>query len=344
MKKKGKIIVMSMLALFISIFSCTTETDEESTVGNWSKTTPLKGRQRSGAVSFTIGDKAYVGLGYDGDDYLSDFYVYDVNLGFWESLGDFPGEMREQAVAFSINGKGYMGLGLNKDLDKEELKDFWEYDPETDQWTPVADFEGTARYRAIGFSIGDVGYVGTGYDGDNHNSDFWKYNPEEDSWDEIVGYPGDKIESGFGFVIDGKAYIGGGISNDSYSIDFWEFTPAADGSSVSWTRRTPSDDESYYDEFRLAVYRYDAVAITAGTKAYVVGGVSSSGAVTKDVYEFDATTFSWDQLTSYEGSARSLAVGFVLNDRIFVGTGQNGSSKYDNFWEFKPNEEYDEEY
>ena len=44
-------------------------------------------------------------------------------------------------------------------------KDFWEYDPAANAWTQKADFGGTARYCAVGFSIGSKGYIGTGWDG-----------------------------------------------------------------------------------------------------------------------------------------------------------------------------------
>ena len=42
-------------------------------------------------------------------------------------------------------------------------KDFWEYDPVGNTWTQKADFGGTARYAAVGFSIGNKGYIGTGH-------------------------------------------------------------------------------------------------------------------------------------------------------------------------------------
>ena len=41
-------------------------------------------------------------------------------------------------------------------------KDFWEYDPATNTWTQKADFGGTTRSVAVGFSIGSKGYIGTG--------------------------------------------------------------------------------------------------------------------------------------------------------------------------------------
>ena len=58
------------------------------------------------------------------------------------------------------------------------FKDFWEYDPATNAWTQKADFGGTARDGAVGFSIGSKGYIGTGYDGTGSTKDFWEYTPE----------------------------------------------------------------------------------------------------------------------------------------------------------------------
>ncbi|MFZ6010447.1 MAG: Kelch repeat-containing protein, partial [Bacteroidota bacterium] len=287
---------------------------------------------------FTIGSKAFVGLGYDGDEYLSDFYVYDINSGFWESRKKFPGPFRERAVAFSIQGKGYVGLGYNRDLTKEELGDFWEYNPDTDEWTQVASFKGTARYNAVGFAIGSKGYVGTGYDGDTYNSDFWEFDPASNNWKEIVSYPGEKIDGGLSFVVNGLGYVCTGRNNGLYNTDFWEF----DAEAVTWIKRSPDDEEDDYDEFKKAMSRHDAVAFTIGDKAYIAGGISSGGATDKAVYEFNSGNYAWDDRTSFEGSARSLAIAFVLNGRAFMGTGQNGSSRFDDIWEFNPNITKDE--
>ena len=64
----------------------------------------------------------------------------------------------------------------------------------------------------------------------------------------------------------------------------------------------------------------------------------------KTIYEYDPATDLWDDKTAFEGSARSLATAYVLDGRAFFGTGQNAGSYFDDIWEFKPNEEYDEDY
>ncbi len=42
-------------------------------------------------------------------------------------------------------------------------------------WLQRSDFGGTARQGAIGFSIGEKGYIGTGYDNVQIKKDFWAY-------------------------------------------------------------------------------------------------------------------------------------------------------------------------
>lgn len=341
MKKKSfwyLVIITSLLC------SCSDSTDDSSsTAGDWTRTTPFKGSPRGGAVVFTTGTKAFVGLGFDGDDYKYDFYAYDITTGFWEAMDDFPGPGRERAVAFSIDGKGYVGIGYNRDLDEEELRDFWQFDPdaaEGEQWTQVADFKGTARYNAIAFALNGQGYVGTGYDGDNYNSDFYQYDPIENAWLEIKSYPGEKVEGGLAFVLNNKAYVCTGKNNGLHSTDFWEF----DAEGNTWTKRTPSSDESYYEDFVAAVKRNDATALVVNGKAFLLNGYGSSGALDRSCYEFDPSDFSWDNRTSFEGSGRSLAVSFVLDGKAFTGTGQSGTTRFDDIWEFHPDETYDEEY
>ncbi len=45
-------------------------------------------------------------------------------------------------------------------------------------WTKKADFDGVARIQAVGFSIGDKGYIGTG-GRVGYEKDFWEYNPNK---------------------------------------------------------------------------------------------------------------------------------------------------------------------
>jgi len=144
------------------------------------------GGPRIDPVSFSIGSKAYVGTGLDGATFKDDFWEYDPtqgSLGTWTQKADFAGGNRAEAAGFSIGTKGYVGIGRVAYDTSVSVNDFWEYDPATNTWTQKANFGGTARSAAVGFSIGLRGYIGTGIptgvvtaDGGMYR-DFWEYCP-----------------------------------------------------------------------------------------------------------------------------------------------------------------------
>jgi len=332
MSRWSSLLVLCMLLTF----SCSDDSDDEDTIGNWIRVAPLEGSPRSGAVTFTIGELAYVGLGYGNDSqYFNNFYAYNPTTGIWKRVKDFPGTAREMAVGFSLNGMAYVGLGYNRKITKKELSDFWRYDPITDEWSQLSDFP-DSRYSSVSFAIGNTAYVGAGFDGSDVRGDFWEYNAAGDTWNSIATNPGEKKEGAFSFTINGKAYYGGGYNNGTYSDDFWEFNPETN----TWTDLSIDSDDDYYDDFSSAVRRNYATAFSLNNLGYVVGG--NSGSYSFQAYEFDPTTNRWIEKSDFEGSSRVQAVGFSLLDRAFVGSGYNGSRRTDDFWEFKPFDEYDD--
>jgi N-acetylneuraminic acid mutarotase len=55
------------------------------------------------------------------------------------------------------------------------VKDTYAYDAASDTWAEKAPFTGVERNGTIGFSIGNIGYVGGGNDGTNNSTDFYKF-------------------------------------------------------------------------------------------------------------------------------------------------------------------------
>src|SRR4051812_29189228 len=76
-------------------------------------------------------------------------------------------------------------------------------------WTQKADFGGAARRSAIGFCIGNYGYLGTGYNS-NFYDDLWKYDPVNDVWTQVASYPGPARFCAVEFVLSTNAYVGTG--------------------------------------------------------------------------------------------------------------------------------------
>lgn len=328
-------MIVAIIALTIT--TCKKEEPEPELLGNWIDLSDIPGAARSQAVAFTIGKYGYVGGGVDEDNnILNDFWKYDSERNNWTQIADFPSDHeRYSAVAFSLKGKGYVGTGFNGET---RLNDFWAYDTLTNSWEQVADFPGTPRYGAVAFSIDTIGYVGTGFDG-SYLKDFYAFYPESDTWEQKDYLAGSKRRFAVAFVLNGKGYICTGINNGVCEDDLLEYNPATG----LWTeKRRISDftDEDYDDNY--TIIRSNAVAFVIGSRAYVTTGKYSS--YKNDTWEYDPLTDKWEAKTSFEGVTRIDAVAFSIdnNAKAYLVTGASGNTKFEDIWEFKPNDEYSE--
>ncbi|MBK9402017.1 MAG: T9SS type A sorting domain-containing protein [Bacteroidetes bacterium] len=197
-------------------------------------------------------------------------------------------------------------------------------------WTQKAVIPGGVRDLTVGFSIGNKGYVGTGY---HHGlwyeyQDFWEWDPVTDVWTQKADFGGGLRYGAVGFSIGIKGYIGTGAS-PTLRKDLWEYDPAVN----TWTQKT---------DFGGAP-RCLATGFSIGTKGYIGLGTingNSSGAVA-DYWEWEGDTASpnyntWVQKSSFPGPVRIGAVGFVINSKGYIGTGSapGGSVWLDDFWEW----------
>ena len=329
--KKSILLRSSLLMVFITLASCSSD-DTTDLFGNWIERSVFDGTARSNASATTVGNIGYIGTGYDGDDYLKDFWAYDMDGNFWFQLADFQGAARSSAVAFTIDDKVYMGTGYDGD---NELADFYAYDITANTWSEIAPFEGTPRRGAVAFNSSTAGYLGTGFDGDNDKKDFWKYDPATDAWDELVGFGGSKRRDAATFTINDQVYLGTGISNGILEADFWVF----DLNTESWNSLLDLDDDDDYN-----IIRSNAVGFTIGDKGYFACGTSLAG-VTDTVWEYNPSTDLWEEKTAFEGFTREGAVAFSNPSQIraLVALGRSGSLYLDDNREFFPNEEEDED-
>jgi N-acetylneuraminic acid mutarotase len=196
---------------------------------SWTRKADVAGLPRHGAVGFSIGDKGYVGTGHNtAGNVLNDFWEYDPATDKWTQKANFGGIGRLYSAGFSIGTKGYVGIGNTNENAGTDLKDFWEYDPATDTWTRKADFAGSPRHGATGFSIGDKGYIGTGQAGESAvYNDFWEYDPATNVWTQKANFGGAIRSYAAGFSIGDNGYIGTGlneINGYTHYKDFWEYT------------------------------------------------------------------------------------------------------------------------
>ena len=142
-------------------------------INQWAQLANFPGGNRYQLSSFTIGFKAYVGLGTDQDLYRNDIWEFNASTNQWSAKASLPSSARAGSATFSIGSRGYVCMGVNGGL----LDDLWEYNPFNDEWLVKSDYGGSQRKYAVGFSIDDIGYVGTGKGYSGKKSSFYKYYP-----------------------------------------------------------------------------------------------------------------------------------------------------------------------
>jgi N-acetylneuraminic acid mutarotase len=211
---------------------------------SWLRVADYPGGNDVSAVTFVIGNNAYVCTG--GLAGSNEIWQYNQLTNVWIGKKHFPGGTRLGAVAIAANGKGYVGLGTNYEWTNTTLKlvdtrDWWEYDPITDDWTRKTDFPGTKRNYASAFAINTKGYVTTGHhynantSTDVYYNDLWQYDTKTDSWLQKADLPAQGRWQAVGVAaFTNKGVVAGGRA-DQVSLgsnDCWEYIPSSD----SWVQ------------------------------------------------------------------------------------------------------------
>ncbi len=156
-------------------------------------------------------------------------------------------------VTFTADGKGYAGLGTMWADEPVMNRKLYMYDPDTDAWSPRADYPGTGKQSGIAFVLNNEVYI-TG--GNYHDSalnewfnsyECWKYIPAADEWVELASIPDQGSDTMIfndlhvSTVYNGKFYL-----QSTGSIKTFVYDPAAD----SWTENsTTSAVNGYYSSF-----------------------------------------------------------------------------------------------
>jgi N-acetylneuraminic acid mutarotase len=271
------------------------------------------------------------------------------------TVPDYPG--RSWAAGFSINGFGYVGLGTGQ----PNVKDLWQYNPASNQWTKKANFPGTAQAAVAVFVIGDVAYFGQGYTPEAYTNELWAYNSVTNTWTKKKSFPGE-MTNVMAFAINGRGYYvcgSGPVVGPVYNY-FWEYDPNTD----NWTKMEDfpgapravagtfkiGDNKAYLVggvnlvdnsfNFLNELWEYNAstkvwtqkanlpvsicemVAVGMGGKGYVISGRTwDPDFYNTDVYEYDNTTNAWSTKAAFKPE-RIAPTGFVIENKIFVGAGQ----------------------
>jgi N-acetylneuraminic acid mutarotase len=298
--------------------------------------------------------------GYDSSD----------AYGTWSQIAPFTGAARSNACAFATEGIGYVGTGVGND-GFTPMADFWSYNPGSNSWSQIDSIHDAdtsyPRFDAVAWGFDTTGYVLTGTDNNYYFADVWKYSPATGHWTQMPYMQGNQRSGATVWVYQNKGYIMAGYTPGSVwaannmAYDFWSFDPhQAEAfqlnpkSTNPWTRLRDiynTNPATYDDGYTNIVRKYGAGFIIPATsnpygntrdKGYITLG--QNGTSIGYTWEYDFATDLWTEKTPYEGTARSGAVGFTLQNRGFVGTGlgTGNTAGFSDIEEFFPNQVYNQ--
>src|SRR5580658_202198 len=151
-------------------------------------------------------------------------------------------------------------------------------------WVSRATFQGVAMGEGASFVVNDIAYVGTGINPLTPNQKLttmfkyqyatirvnepYGYDSAYGSWTSVQNFPGQPRSNGVGFSIGGTGYLGGGLANDGFTplSDYYAYNPGSN----SW-----AEIDSLQDQFGNTHPRYDAVAFSLDTTAFVLTGTDN---------------------------------------------------------------------
>jgi N-acetylneuraminic acid mutarotase len=348
-----------ILLLIVTFTACEQQSPYPEIVFTRLDDAPVVGRA-CGSV-FVINGKAYVTLGRRGEmmadcsDYtgqvpaavtefpqkaaqndnlpvgvlLKDCHEFDPSTGKWTRKSDFPGEARVFALAAVVGDKAFIGLGYNMGCaynDSSYLHDFWMYEPVTDSWTPRAAFPGKGVNGASTFVHNHEIYLLHGFEAHQSVKTTWKYNPQSDQWSQVGEFPG-LARARAVAVSDGSRFFSGSGFSGRNMTDWWEYFPDTN----TWEEKQKMPDKGRVNALAFSVENRFFV----GTGRYFAGRYNG-GHLKNDVMEYDAANDQWYSRGSIPGEARENAIAFVIDNRVYLGFGENDTETLTDIYSFKP--------
>jgi len=330
----------------------------------WERVTKFPYSYAEGTAA-TLGGKAYAGFGCikaNGclqNDLLPEFWQFNPialnGLGKWSPSNELPITMTKQYnnASFVLDGKFHAIGGIVGILNSLQSNLIY-YDPITQGWAQDFDALAMGRTGAVAFTLKGKAYVGAGRDMNyNELNDFWEYNPTTGQWRLVASMPlqrnpGYPVETNAGrfeavaFTIqDEYAYVGSGQYLNLSLRDFWRFQPPANNQELGkWEQIAFLPTE--------APGRYEAVAMSIADKGYFGTGYSQTVGYLDDWWQYDPSQNKWSAKTFFKAGARTNSMGFALDNRGYLGTGQtripinNGTDyaeyTFSDFWRYVPEE------
>lgn len=149
----------------------------------------------------------------------------------------------------------------------------------------------------------------------------------QDVWQQrdSVNGPGRSVAGAF--VLMGEGYIVAGLDDFTFKRKMYSYNMFQD----DW-----DDEESIGGANGDGLERGSATTFSIGFKGYVCFGQGQTVPFMSDLWEFNLETGAWSQKADFIGSARRSAVAFVIDDKAYIGTGEDASGVRKDFYKYDP--------
>ena len=145
----------------------------------WREVADFPGKPRNSGVMFTVGNKGYFGLGYEGGSsatYLLDMWEYDPAANSWQQKKYFPGYKSSAVSGFTFSNQHHGYVSSTMEPDSAQIAAIWEYTPQKDDWRKVQPFPNRNNLLSAAFTIqGRTIVIGGFYQ--VHSKQVWEFQP-----------------------------------------------------------------------------------------------------------------------------------------------------------------------
>jgi hypothetical protein len=215
-------------------------------------------------------------------------------------LEKFPQEEgRHFSATFMLGPDFYTVGGAGSSSESTYLDGVYVYGTDLQQWIPKTNFKDKRR-GAVGFTIGDYGYVGFGHiAASSYRTDVYRYDQQESVWEEttpriITEGVLPPVSYATSFSHDKNGYVIGGVgqSGQQYNQYVWRCSVDPDDAmTLIWERLR-----------RIPVVSFkNAISFVFEDKAYI--GLSDSAVVAginykyREIWEYDIKADRWTSFT-----------------------------------------------
>ncbi len=283
---------------------------------------PLPAGGRASASVCVLDGKAYVFAGRDKNGkYLNDLWQYDPETDNWTDLGTTPLNPRVKCVCTAYEGALYLGLGFgvggvyNKN---SYLCDWWRWEPGTNTWTRLAEYESQRTISPVPYICGERIYTIYGTDG-CFSRDITYYDIPSDSWhtEPEDWHRAKSVFGGVGASVQGRCFFG--LGNNTFNLSQWfEVSLPTD----TWTQRHSLPGKGR------------ALCACCGTDRYIYifggryfAGELTGGEVFADYHRYDPQKDSWERCGLMPGGRAENQIAFTIHGKVYFGLGENENGK-----------------